>query len=120
MDFIVSRVFVWDNGDYIIEINSTLPSDEILKIAGVWNNTYLLRFQLFHHAIMLHHLLFLSIEYFACLYVNIREAAVKPSVCLQIHIQYHLAKAIGYSNVQICVSLPGLVTRHAIRVWKPI
>ena len=34
VDFIVSRVFVWDNGDYIIEINSTLPSDEILKIAG--------------------------------------------------------------------------------------
>lgn len=33
VDFIESRIFVWDNGDYIIEIYSTLPIDEILKIA---------------------------------------------------------------------------------------
>ena len=34
IDFINSRMYVWDNGDYIFDIYSTLPDEEILKIAA--------------------------------------------------------------------------------------
>ena len=34
IDFINSSIYVWDNGDYIFDIYSTLPDEEILKIAA--------------------------------------------------------------------------------------